>query len=189
MKPKFIFKNRKIKFKEEDYIEKYYIRDGKAIIPIKLDSLDDLYMKHDYKKLMLSDELCDYIEEVAYIIPLKYPIVLEFHCPEIPEDIQNRIRKVIKNNYGMEIDDRDYDVKVAWQKSMLLFFVGILLLIIAYALTEKVYAFVEEFLFIAGWVALWEMFEELTLQNAEKRTERLNKLQLYDSEVIFLFEN
>ena len=47
MKPKFRFKNRKIKFREADYIEKHYIRDGKAIIPIHLNSIDELYMKHD----------------------------------------------------------------------------------------------------------------------------------------------
>jgi hypothetical protein len=79
MKPKFRFKNRKIKFREADYIEKHYIRDGKAIIPIYLKSIDDLYMKHDYKKLALSDDVCDYIEEIAYLIPANVDIVLEVH--------------------------------------------------------------------------------------------------------------
>ena len=64
-------------------------------------------MKHDYKKLALSDDVCDYIEEIAYIIPLKYEIILEIHCPRIDEEEQSRIKKVIKNNYGMETDDRD----------------------------------------------------------------------------------
>lgn len=48
--------------------------------------------------------------------------------------------------------------------------------------------FLTEFLYIAGWVALWEMCEALMLNNAEKRTERINKLQLYDSEVKFVFD-
>ena len=95
MKSKFIFKNRKIKFREADYIEKHYIRDGKAVIPIKLNSIQELYMKHDYKNLALSDELCNYIEEVAYIIPLKYPITLEIHCPEIPLEEQGRMKSNI----------------------------------------------------------------------------------------------
>ena len=112
MKSRFIFRNRKIRFREADYVEKHYIRDGKAIIPIRLNSISELYMKHDFKDLDLSDEVSAYIEEIAYIIPLKYPIVLELHCPEISEDEQQRIRKVIKNNYGMDIDDRDYDVRV-----------------------------------------------------------------------------
>lgn len=187
MKTKFRFKNRKIKFREADYIEKYYIKDGKAIIPIYLNTIDELYMKHDYKKLVLSDEVCNYIEEVAYIIPLKYPIILELHCPEISEEQQLRIKRVIKNNYGMEIDDRDYDVRVANRKCISLFFLGACILILSYALEDILIEFLVEFLYIAGWVALWEMFESLMLNNAEKRTERINKLQLYDSEIKFIF--
>ena len=47
MKLKFRFKNRKIKFREADYIEKHYIKDGKAVIPIHLNNINELYMKHD----------------------------------------------------------------------------------------------------------------------------------------------
>ena len=54
--------NHKIKYSEKDYVEKNYIKDGKAVIPIKIKKLDDLYMKHDYLKLDLSDEVFDYIE-------------------------------------------------------------------------------------------------------------------------------
>lgn len=187
MKLKFRFRNRKIKFREADYIEKHYIREGKAVIPIYLKKIDDLYMRHDYKKLALSDELCDYIEEIAYIIPLRYPIVLEIHCPEISEAEQLRIKKVIKNNYGMEIDDRDYDVRVANRKCITLFFIGAGILLVAYAMEKILSEFMFEFLNIAGWVALWEMFEALMINNAEKRTERINKLQLYDSEIRFIF--
>ena len=187
MKLKFRFRNRKIKFREADYIERHYIREGKAVIPIYLKKIDDLYMKHDYKKLALSDELCAYIEEIAYIIPLKYPIVLELHCPAISEAEQLRIKKVIKNNYGMEIDDRDYHVRVATRRCITLFLMGAGILISSYALQNFLSEFMFEFLYIAGWVALWEMFEVLMINNAAKRTERIYKLQLYDSEIKFVF--
>lgn len=187
MKSKFRFKNRKIKFREADYIEKHYIKDGKAIIPIHLNNINELYMKHDHKKLALSDEVCAYIEEIAYIIPLKYPIILEIYCPEISEEQQLRIKKVIKNNYGMEIDDRDYDIHVANRKCISLFFLGLVFMLLSFALQGKVMQFLVEFFAIAGWVALWEMFESLMLNNAAKRTERLYKLQLYDSEIRFAF--
>ena len=180
-------KNRKIKFREADYIEKHYLKDGKAVIPIHLNSINELYMKHDQKKLALSDEVCNYIEEIAYIIPLKYPIILEIHCPEITEEQQLRLKKVIKNNYGLEIDDRDYDIHVSNKKSLSLFFIGILILILSYALENVLLEVFLEFLYIAGWVALWEMCENLMLNNVEKRTERIYKLQLYDSEIKFVF--
>ena len=86
--------NKKIKFREKDYVEKNYIRqDGKAVIPIHIKNMDFLYMKHDYKKLVLSDDIFDYIEEIASIIPFKYDIVLEFHCKELDIEEQGRIRK------------------------------------------------------------------------------------------------
>ena len=181
-------KNRKIKFREADYIEKHYIKGNKAIIPIELDSIDDLYMKHDYKKLALSDDLCNYIEEIAYIIPLEYQIILEIHCQKIPEEQQLRIKKTIKNNYGMEIDDRDYDVRMANHKCISLFFLGAFFLLISFSLENFLIEFVKEFLYIAGWVALWEMFENLMLDNAKKKAERINNLQLYDSEIKFVFD-
>ena len=181
-KEKFRVKNRKIKFREADYVDKHYIKYGKATIPIYLKKIDDLYMKHDYKKLALSDDVCDYIEEIAYIIPLKYEIILEIHCPEISDEEQTRIKKVIKNNYGMEIDDRDYDIHVANKKSCSLFFIGL-----SFAFGTQIPSFIAELINIVGWVALWEMCENLLLNNAAKRTERIYKLQLYDSEVKFIF--
>lgn len=189
MKFKFRFKNRKIKFREADYIEKHYLKDGKAVIPIHLNSINELYMKHDQKKLALSDEVCNYIEEIAYIIPLKYPIILEIHCPEITEEQQLRIKKVIKNNYGLEIDDRDYDIHVSNKKSFSLFFIGLLFIILSFAFGTQIPSFIAELINIVGWVALWEMCENLMLNNVEKRTERIYKLQLYDSEVKFVFDD
>lgn len=188
-KNKFRIKNRKIKFREANYIDKHYIKYGKATIPITLKKIDDLYMKHDYKKLALSDDVCDYIEEIAYIIPLKYEIVLEIHCPRIDEEEQSRIKKVIKNNYGMEIDDRDYDIHVSNKKSFSLFFIGLLFIILSFAFGTQIPSFIAELINIVGWVALWEMCENLMLNNVEKRTERIYKLQLYDSEVKFVFDD
>ncbi len=187
-KKHFILKNRKIRFREKDYVEKNYIQGNKAVIPIKLNSIKDLYMKHDYKNLALSDELCNYIKEIAYIIPFEYPIELEFHCPKISLEEQDRIRKVIKNNYGMEIDDCDYDVKVINKKCRFLFVVGVLLLFLSFGLENKIPSFIEELIYIAGSLAIWDMLEYLIFDNPEKRIERLNKLQLYDSEVTFVFD-
>ena len=88
----------------------------------------------------------------------------------------------------MEIDDRDYDIRVANKKSLSLLLLVAIIFISTYALEPYLMKFLTEFLYIAGWVALWEMCEALMLNNAEKRTERINKLQLYDSEVKFVFD-
>ena len=181
--------NKKIKFREKDYVERNYIReDGKAVIPIDLNSIDDLYMKHDYKKLVLSDDVADYIEEIASIIPFKYDIVFQFHCHKISEEEQERIQKIIKNNFGMEIDDIDYENRMTGYISILLFIIGVVILIVAYALEGKILKLIDELLFIAGWVILWDMMESVIFTNNERNVKRLNKLQLYDSKVEFVFD-
>lgn len=185
---KGIRKNRKIKFSEKNYVEKHYLRRGKAVIPIKLEKLGDLYMKHDYKQMELSDEICNYIEEIAYMIPINTDIVLEIHCPEIDEETQTRIKKSIKNNYGMEIDDNEYDMSIANRRSIILAIVGIVLLIINVLTDRYIGSVLSNFLSVVWWVAIWDMIELQILDNGESKWKRLNNQQLYDSTVEFVFD-
>jgi len=181
-------KNRKIKFSELNYVEKNYMQRGKAVIPIELEKISDLYMKHDYKQMELSDSVCDYIEEIAYMIPINTDIVLEIHCPQIDEELQNKIRKNIKNNYGMEIDDNEYDLSVNNKRAVFLLIVGIIFLIIS-ALIENIGRIFADFLCVVWWVAIWDMIEILMLQNREIKWKRLNYQQLYDSTIKFVFDD
>jgi len=181
--------NKKIKFREKDYVEKNYIRDdGRAWIPIDLQNIDDLYMKHDSKKLVLSDDFCNYIEEIASIIPFKYDISLEFHCKEIPQAEQDRIRRVFRNNCGMEIDDIDYAMRFSNYESIILFVVGLICFLVSYALPSNIWDAIPEFMDIAGWVIWWDMLESLFFTNNERKLKRLNKMQLYESRIEFVFD-
>lgn len=181
-------KNRKIKFSELNYVEKNYIKKGKAIIPVKLEKISDLYMKHDYKQMELSDSICNYIEEIAYMVPINTDIVLEIHCPEIDEELQNKIRKNIKNNYGMEIDDNEYDLAINNRRALIFAIVGIILLIVN-ILTENLGEIFYNFLSVVWWVAIWDMIEILVLDNQEIKWKRLSNQQLYDSSIKFVFDD
>ena len=178
-------KNRKIKFSELNYVEKNYMQRGKAVIPIKLEKISDLYMKHDYKQMELSDSVCNYIEEIAYMVPINTDIILEIHCPEIDEELQNKIKKNIKNNYGMEIDDNEYDLSVNNRRALIFAIVGILLLIV-HILIESYGRLFADFLSVVWWVAIWDMVEILVLDNQEIKSDRLNNQQLYDSTIRFV---
>ena len=181
-------KNRRIKFSELNYVEKNYMQKGKAVIPVKLEKISDLYMKHDYKQMELSDSVCDYIEEIAYMIPINTDIVLEIHCPEIDEELQNKIRRNIKNNYGMEIDDNEYDLSINNKRAKIFAVVGIALLIL-HVFIENVGRIFADFLSVVWWVAIWDMVEILILQNQEIKWKRLNNQQLYDSTIKFVFDD
>ena len=181
-------KNRRIKFSEKNYVEKNYMKRGKAIIPIKLEKISDLYMKHDYKQMELSDSVCDYIEEIAYMVPINTDIVLEIHCPEIDEELQNKIKKNIKNNYGMEIDDNEYDLSINNRRALIFAIVGVLLLIL-HIFIENYGRLFADFLSVVWWVAIWDMVEILALGNQEIKWKRLNNQQLYDSTITFVFDD
>ena len=181
-------KNRRIKFSELNYVEKNYMQRGKAVIPVKLEKISDLYMKHDYKQMELSDSVCNYIEEIAYMVPINTDIVLEIHCPEIDEELQEKIKKNIKNNYGMEIDDNEYDLSINNKRALWFAIVGIALLIIN-ILTEDIGRVFSNFLSVVWWVAIWDMVEILVLENQEIKWKRLNNQQLYDSTIKFVFDD
>ena len=183
-----IRRNRRIKYNEEHYINKNYIIDGKAIIPILLENNNDLFMKHDYKKFELSDDICKYIEEIAYMIPLNYDIILEIHCKKINNTTKQKMIKAIKNNYGMEIDDIDYDISKINIKSIIFGIIGLFILIIN-ILTEKyIGAVLSNFICVVWWVAIWEMVELQTMEKPDLKWKRLNYQQLYDADINFIFE-
>ena len=179
-------KNRKIKFSELNYVEKNYMQKGKAVIPIKLEKISDLYMKHDYKQMELSDSVCDYIEEIAYMVPINTDIILEIHCPEIDEELQTKIKKNIKNNYGMEIDDNEYDLSLNNRRAWLFAAIGIIFFIIN-ILVENMGRIFADFICVVWWVAIWDMVEIWLLDNQEIKSKRLNYQQLYDSTIKFVF--
>ena len=103
---------------------------NKAVIPVELKEADDLYMKHDYLKMELSDSVCKYIEEIAYMIPIDTEIELEIHCPRVDVYTQQKMARAIKNNYGIEIDDVDYELREDHKKSLILLAIGLVLIVI-----------------------------------------------------------
>jgi len=180
-------KNRKIKFSEDKYIEKYYIQDGIAVIPLEIENEKELYMKHDYKQMELSDEVCAYIEEIAYMVPINTNINIEIHCPRLTKFKQEKVKKAIKNNFGIEIDDIDYDIRSQNKKSLVLLFFGLLLLFLNIIFDKDMGSILSNLLCVVWWVAIWDLIEIQIFDKTENIEKRLNYLQLYDSQITFVF--
>ena len=149
--------------------------------------IDDLFMKHDYKKYEMSDDVCKYIEEIAYMIPLDVDIIIELHCPEVDDEKKQRMIKAIKNNYGMEIDDIDYDLSRVNTKSIIFCLVGLIILIINLITEKYIGPVLSNFICVVWWVAIWETIELQTIEKADLKWKRLNHQQLYDAEITFIF--
>ena len=180
-------KNRQIKYNEENYINKNYMVNDKAVISVELEKVDDLFMRHDYKKYEMSDDVCKYIEEIAYMIPLDVDIIIELHCPEVDDEKKQRMIKAIKNNYGMEIDDIDYDLSRVNTKSIIFCLVGLIILIINLITEKYIGPVLSNFICVVWWVAIWETIELQTIEKADLKWKRLNHQQLYDAEITFIF--
>ena len=181
-------KNRQIKYNEENYINKNYMVNDKAVIPVELEKVDDLFMRHDYKKYEMSDDVCKYIEEIAYMIPLDVDIIIELHCPEVDDEKKQKMIKAIKNNYGMEIDDIDYDISRVNTKSIIFCLVGLIILIINLITEKYIGPVLSNFICVVWWVAIWETIELQTIEKADLKWKRLNHQQLYDAEITFIFD-
>ncbi len=182
-------KNRKIKFSEDKYVEKQYLVNGKAVIPVQLDSVSDLYMEHDYKQVELSDSVCAYIEEIAYMIPINTDIILEIHCPRVDDETKEKMVRSIRNNYGMEIDDVDYEILLENRRSIIMLIIGLLVLVINIIIDRyfEGWYIISNFLCVVWWVALWDMIEIQTMDKVENKDKRLNYQQLYDAQITFVF--
>lgn len=181
-------RNRRIKYNEENYINKNYMVNDKAVIPVDLENIDDLFMRHDYKKYEMSDDVCKYIEEIAYMIPLDVDIIIELHCPEVDNDKKEKMIKAIRNNYGMEIDDIDYDISRVNTKSIIFCLVGLIILIINLITEQYIGPVLSNFICVVWWVAIWETIELQTIEKADLKWKRLNHQQLYDAEITFRFD-
>ena len=118
----------------------------------------------------------------------KYDIVLEIHCPIIDKYSQNKICDVIRNNYAMEMDDVDYDISIQNRRSIILIIFGILLLIINMYLSEHLGTILSEVLSIIWWIGIWDAIEIQLLDKTDNKWKRLNYQQIYESEIVFVFD-
>ena len=175
---------------EKNYIEKNYMKGEKAIIPIQLEKPEDLYMKYDYKKIRLSESVCNYIEKIVNMIDSDIDIILEIHCPTIEEKMQKEMIKTIKNNYRLEIEEIHRNQQEEDHKSRILLVAGIVLLIINLLIDQFLRSsIISNFVCVVWWVAIWDMIELQTLDKSESNAKEQLYQQLYNAEIMFGFEN
>ncbi len=175
---------------EKNYIEKNYMKGEKAIIPIQLEKPEDLYMKYDYKKIRLSESVCNYIEKIVNMIDSDIDIILEIHCPTIEEKMQKEMIKTIKNNYRLEIEEIHRNQQEEDHKSRILLVAGIVLLIINLLIDQFLRSsIISNLVCVVWWVAIWDMIELQTLDKSESNAKEQLYQQLYNAEIMFGFEN
>ena len=126
--------------------------------------------------------------EIIKLAKSKKIVVIELHCPKVDKKSKEMMVKAIRNNYGMDIDDADYDINRVNRRSLIYGLIGIIILIINLITEKYIGAVLSNFICVVWWVAIWEMVELQTIEKVDLRWRRLNYQQLYDSEITFVFD-
>lgn len=170
--------------------EEYMDADGYAVIDINLyDGLalyDPLSMG---RQLELSQELYDFIERKAYILPAQLPLKLRFHGGGLNADEQERIRRLLTEHYTVSLHDKMWDKRINRRKLVGMTAVGLLFLSMYFyfALKREDELFLEV-LSVIGSFALWEAADCLMLERRDINTEIRNIAQHLTQEVVFTAE-
>lgn len=169
------------------YIKEKYLSEkkDKAVIKVLVDKKNDFYNKFDPRKFSIDSNIVDYITNEAYNIPFRYKIIIEFCSEQLSEEEKNKIKKMIKDYYAMQIYNEDYIIRTNIIKSLFFILFGVLMVVYSF-LGKNIFGNVyQEVVCVIGWVLLWEGIDILALFNSSERIERKNFKQLYYSEIIF----
>ena len=90
--------------------------------------------------------------------------------------------ELIKQNYGVKIQDEQYYLTLDHSKEILLFGLGIILLILYYTFLKNI-ELVSEIILIIGWLAIWEstynfLFVGYNKKNKITRLKKLTKAEV-----------
>lgn len=173
-------------FDSKLYMNQHYIKDEKAIIPIHITNLEELYISYDQKKQVLRPELISYIEEIAYYVPYDISIVLAFSGYSFTQEDKVKLMENITNQFGMKTHDMEVELNYNVKKAIKLFVVGSIVLAISFITRTLQYAnYMSEILSIIGTFSIWEFVNTIWFERKEKRVNKLNAGQLSVCTVIF----
>ena len=173
-------------FDSKLYMNQHYIKDEKAIIPIYITNIDDIYISYDEQKQVLRPELISYIEDIAYYVPYDISIVLEFSGYSFKEEEKVRLMENITNQFGMKTHDMEVELNYNAKKAIKLFVVGSIVLAISFMIRTLQYTnYVSEILSIIGTFSTWEFVNTIWFERKEKRVNKLNAGQLSVCTVTF----
>lgn len=173
-------------FDSKLYMNQHYIKDEKAIIPIYITNIDDIYISYDEQKQVLRPELIAYIEDIAYYVPYDISIVLEFSGYSFKEEEKVKLMENITNQFGMKTHDMEVELNYNAKKAIKLFVVGSVVLAISFMIRTLQYTnYVSEILSIIGTFSIWEFVNTIWFERKEKRVNKLNAGQLSVCTVTF----
>lgn len=146
-------------------------------IDIIIKDKDDIYNKFNSNKL--SSELGNYIYNQSLGCKLKDEIKINVKTAnELTSKEKNDIVDMIREYFGLGIQETLIYYKYNNLKKIILFILGILLIYVSHFISIINEFLISEVFLIIGWVAIWEVIENILFVETKKqfKLERLKKL-------------
>lgn len=186
--------------KKKSTLDRLYTYDKKNNaykIEISLDKYEDIYNEWDptpFKKRDIEEEFIKYVVDSSLDIPMRYDVELNLYLPEKLQDEkkEKNAKSAIKSYFSYLLDRNKRSLNASIARCLRSAFIGIILLIVYYISlkdTEEGLArvFVEG-ISILGWVALWDVGEELLLNLINQYNKRRNLKRISRAKVEFIYK-
>lgn len=171
------------------YIEQEYMdADGYAAIDVCLYEGLELYDPMSVgRQRDLNQEIYDFIEQKANIIPAQVPLKIRFHGGNLSPEQKKEIQCLLSEHYTVMLHDKAWDKRINRRKLFGMTVVGVVFLSLYFffALKREDGLFLE-ILSVIGSFALWEAADCMILERREINTEILNTAQHLTQDIEFM---
>lgn len=156
----------------------------KNIINLIIQNKEDFYDKFNTNRL--SKELGDYLYNNSLQFSLKETLSISIITTfKLEKREQEEIVDMVREHFGLSVRETLNYYKFNRVKKLILFILGILLICCAH-FTELRHDFIfSEVLLIIGWVAIWEVFENIILVETKKRFKLKYLKKLVKCKILF----
>ena len=147
------------------------------IIDIIINDKEDIY--NNFNSSKLSSELGNYIYNQSLGYSFKEDIKINIKIDEeVTKKEKNDIVDMIREYFGLSIRETLIYYKYNNFKKVVLFILGIILIYISHFIGTINDFLISEVFLIIGWVAIWEVFENILFVETKKKfkLKRLKKL-------------
>lgn len=137
-------------------------------IDIIINDKEDIY--NNFNSSKLSSELGNYIYNQSVGYPIKEDIKINIKIEdEVTKNEKNDIVDMIREYFGLSIRETLIYYKYNNFKKITLFILGIILIYISHFVGTINDFLISEVFLIIGWVAIWEVFENILLVETKKK--------------------
>ena len=180
-----------------DRLYTYDKRNNAFKIEISLDKYEDIYNEWDptpFKKRDIEEEFIKYVIDSSVDIPMKYNLDLELYLPEsmYDEKKEKNAKAAMKSYFSYLLDRNKRLLSTSISRCLRSAFIGVILLCVYYislsGTTNDLARVLIEGVSILGWVALWDVGEELLLNLITNYNKRRNLKRISRAKVEFIYK-